>query len=75
MTLGRSGRGGIDETTIAYRSLINCTIDPGGYTPIMRMNAPSTTASNFTLSWAKMTDNASCGVSASIPLAGLHILS
>ena len=74
-TRGFSGRVELTPITIAQRSSVSCTTEPGGYTPIMRMKAPSIAASNWCLPCANSSDSASCGVSACAGTAGLHRLS
>ena len=67
MMRGRSGRDEFTDTTMANRSLTNCTTEPGGYTPIMRIKAPSTAESKRAFIWANSTDKASWGVNAMLP--------
>lgn len=74
-TQGFSGRLALTLTTSAKRSSLSCTVEPGGYTPIILMKVAITCASNFGAQAANSNASASWGVNALAARFGLHRLS
>jgi len=72
MTCGLVGLAVLTLTHMPTTPLASWTIVPGGYTPRQRMNTCSSLGSKRLRILANISDSASCGVSDSAGLRGLH---